>query len=150
MKYDQILNSISIEIYNFLTNDMNIRILKESSIEDFKLSMHTSLVEFTGNNCFKIIISVEEHLFNLLFDKIVTLEIEESQKEEFIDDLSNEITNTIVGLAIRHFPLEYQSLVLGVPYKIDGDSLSKGNGFDIKKSFEIRTSVGYFTCSVAK
>lgn len=137
---NDILDCIIDEAKIFLNNNMSLNIVEIKATKNNTLDTHISLIDLTGNEKFRVIISIEDRLFEILFHKFFKDGVEDSEKDELIDALPDEIINIIVGLAIRHFPLKYEDLVLGIPIKSSKENISNG--------IEIITSEGSLICTI--
>ena len=137
-----IVSSIVKEGALFLKNDMNIELIEIKSIQGITLGNHTGVVELTGNQRIMAVVSIDNNLFSVLFNKFFSIALENDEKNEFENELPNEIINTIVGLSIRHFPLNCDNLVLQPPLHIKKEKLNKMIAENKPKEFKISTING--------
>ena len=143
-----LLNCIIKESKQFLINDMKIDIIEIKKIPEHILENHISSINLTSSRKFKAIISSQDKLLDAIFDGFFPYGVDESEKKEIMDDLINELINTIVGLSIRNFPSEYKDLQLGLPVK-----LSKKETLTLLKNSNIQnvqiiTAYGNLSCTL--
>lgn len=143
-----ILNSIAKESALFLKNDMLLDVLEIKSIKNILLDNHIGLIELTGSEKYVVIISIENGLFDVIFNKFFKDGVEENEKIELVDALPDEIINTVTGLAIRNFSLNYNEIELGIPLKMDKDSILKMLSKNIYQNLKIVTNKGSLICTV--
>ena len=143
-----ILNSVVKESALFLKDDMLLELVEIKSIQNTILDNHIGLIEFVGSKKFTVIISIEENLFEVLFNKFFKDGVEDDEKVELVDALPDEIINTVTGLAIRNFPLNCDDLVLGTPLKVKKENILKIIDKNVSQYLEIITKEGSFICIV--
>ncbi len=145
-----ILNSIVKEANIFLSNDMSLEVLDIKFIEA-KLDSFTSCIELKNKHVnYCILLSVENTLLEKILYKFFKFGIEDDEKDELLDALPDEITNTIVGLAIKNFPSQFQDLELGIAYKITKDKMINIDQQTNFKSVKINTISGSLQYCVMK
>ena len=144
MKYDlkMIADTIIKEAQLYLKN-MDI---EHNNLEydiDFVQNTYSASIDLKNdNNCISLILSIDQQLFKIIFDKLFQMQLTSKEKIELEFELTKEIINTIVGLAIRHFSKKYDALVLQPPVNIDGDIVNKLNLQNNKKTMKIETNHG--------
>lgn len=133
----------------FLKSDMSLDIVETKVIHN-KLYSYISLINLLNSNSkFTVILSIEDKLLEELLNKFFEDGVEDDERDKLLDSLVDETINTVVGLAIKDFPIKYENLELGCPLKI-----SKQNALQLlndkdSQSLEIVTNSGSFICSVA-
>ncbi|MCK5110955.1 MAG: hypothetical protein KAQ94_05490 [Arcobacteraceae bacterium] len=143
-----ILNSVVKESALFLKDDMMLDLIEIKSIQNSILDNHIGLIEFVGSERFIVIISIEDNLFEVLFNEFFKDGVEDDEKLELVNALPDEIINTVTGLAIRNFPLNCDDLVLGTPLKVEKESIFKLLSENISQSLKIVTGAGSLICTV--
>ena len=145
-----ILSSIIEESEIFLENDMGLDLTGTKEIDEIILTNHFSLVDLTCDEKYTVVVSMEDNLFEALFNKFFEDGVSEDEKDELIEALPAEIANTVTGLAIKHFPLKIDKLELSVPFSLEKDEIVKMTNQKISKSMKINTKDGSFICIVSK
>ncbi len=136
------------ELKSFLKNDISLEIINTKAINN-KLYNNISLINLLGSDTkFTVILSMQSNLMEALLNKFFEDGVEADEKDELLSDLIDETTNTIVGLAIKDFPLKYENLELGFPLKISKEDALKLLNENNSQSLEITTTDGSFTSSV--
>lgn len=143
-----VLHCIKHETIAFLQNDMLLTIEDINVIKENLLKDNTSSIELKSDMKFTVIISIDNQLFNFLFNKFFTQKLEELEKKELEDVFSDEIINIVVGLAIRYFPKELNDFDLSVPYKLNEDNIEKLLNKNISQSLNLKTNNGSFIYTV--
>lgn len=143
-----ILNSIIKEAGLFLKDDMSLKIIKMETFDNIIQNIeYSSLITLKGSIDITVLISIDEKLFNILFNKFFKNGVIDDDKDELVDALSDEILNTIVGLSIKNFPSKFKELNLGIPFKLEKENMSN---YNLLKSFTINTLSGSLSCSIFK
>ncbi len=145
-----ILDSITKESEQFLENDMGLTLVETKQISDNGLDTHLSLIDLMGDEKYTVLISMDDKLFEVLFNNFFEDDVEDDERDELVDALPLEIANTVTGLAIRNFPLNVDALELGVPFNLEKESIFKVLNEKISKSLKIVTSEGSFICTVIR
>ena len=140
------------EINLYLQDTILLTVLDTNIMNKHNTSIYSSTINLTKDNDinFLIVISIQQKLFDTIFNKYFKNEdITNEEKEELIKALPDEIINTVVGLSIKRLPKEDQDFTLSLPEKIDeniSSILSKHKNITIK----ITTDMGSLGCTVIK
>ncbi|HIP12873.1 MAG TPA: hypothetical protein EYG97_01630 [Arcobacter sp.] len=134
----KIIECIQKEIDLFICQSMSLEIIEKRNDIECIGKRYFSTITLEDKGLFTITMNIDDDLFDVFFNNFFDCELEENEKEELIDALPSEIINTIVGLAIKDFPEEFENLQLGLP------SLESINGADYQFSntFSIKTNNG--------
>jgi hypothetical protein len=143
-----ILNSVVKESALFFKDDMNIDILEIKTENNINLDDHFGVIKFEGSKEYIVIISMDNKIFEVLFNKFFQDGVTDDEKEELIDALPDEIINTVAGLAIRNFPLNCDDLELSVPIKMEKEQILELSNKNKFQNYKIITSDGDFICTV--
>ena len=144
MKYDLkiIADAITKETQLYLKN-MDIEYNTIENDTKFVSNNYLSSIDLSNNaESISLILSMDQPLFKIIFDKLFTMQLALEEKIELENELTKEISNTIVGLAIQYFPKEYADLVLQPPINIEDDIVTKLNLQKNKKIIKIDTNYG--------
>ncbi|MCK5294665.1 MAG: chemotaxis protein CheX [Arcobacteraceae bacterium] len=143
-----ILNSVVKEAALFLRDDMKINILEIKAINDINLDDYIGVIKFIGSEEYIVIISMDDKIFEILFNKFFQDGVASDEKEELVNALPDEIINNVAGLAIRNFPLNCDDLELSLPVKIEKEKILELLDKNNFQHYKIITSDGDFDCSV--
>jgi hypothetical protein len=110
------------------------------------LDTNLSSINLTGDEEFTVFISMDDSLFNAIFDKYFRDILEENEKILLQNELSDEVINTVVGLSIDCFPKIYDDLVISIPLKVTKKDILKYKDY---ATTVIKTDKGSFICRVA-
>jgi hypothetical protein len=143
-----IIECIKKESINFFQNDMKLDIVEIKPIQDYLSLGHFSSIELNSNINLIISLDIEDKLFDILFDKFFKDGVEESEKDELVNALPDEIINIIVGLSINSFPQKYREMVLGLPLELKKEEIQDILDINISQSCKITTLDGSLICTV--
>jgi|GEM_PF-4349809 len=143
-----VLHCIKHETIGFLQNDMLLTITDVNVIKENLLKNNTSSIELKSDMKFTVIISIDNQLFDFMFNKFFIESLDKIEKQELEDVFSDEIINIVVGLAIRYFPKELNDFELSVPYKLNEDNIEELLNKNISQSLNLKTNKGNFIYTV--
>ena len=143
-----IIDCIKKESINFFQNDMKLDIVDVKPIQDYLSLGHFSSIELSSNINLIISLDIEDKLFDILFDKFFKDGVEDSEKDELVNALPDEIINIIVGLSINSFPQKYREMVLGLPLELKKEEIQDILDINISQSCKITTPDGSLICTV--
>lgn len=130
----------------FLLNDINVEVIKTSECKHNVLDKYVALVSFEGTKSFLCCIGIDDSLLQKTFKEMIPFEINSEEKEEMIKSLTDEVINTVAGLAISKFPPKYDDLTMSTPLVIDENILDVLNTKKLILSKRIETNFGDFIC----
>jgi len=147
-----ILESLILQTKLFLSDDMDIEIVKVEIDEDnpakLLLKDYTSMIGTGGTFNTMIVISYDNEMLDYLVDLFMEgEEVEEEEKEEIYDSVSGETINTIIGLALPTFPNRGKGVTITPPITInDASNIKKYKDSNIVSAI-ITTEVGKLSIS---
>ena len=143
-----IIDCIKKESLNFFQNDMKLDIVEVKPIQDYLSIGHFSSIELSSNINLIISLDIEDKLFYILFDKFFKDGVEDSEKDELVNALPDEIINIIVGLSISSFPKEYREMTLGLPLELKKEEIQNILDTNVSQSCKLTTPDGSLICTV--
>ena len=96
----------------------------------------TALINIKGVLDGLVIFSFNQDLVDHLFEKTILYQVSETEKADYFDDLTREITNTILGNALARFEEMNCFLEIGLP-----TILCNRNGYLKNSNFQIRSAL---------
>jgi len=139
---DVIVGSIVKEGALFLKNEMQLDLIEIKAIKDISFGKYIGAIELIGQDKVVVVSSIDKELFEVIFNKMFQIELDEDERKELENDMSNEILNTIVGLSIKYFPLNCDTLELQPPLEVTKTQLKDLIGSNKLKRFKITTQYG--------
>jgi len=134
----------------FLKDDMSIEVHGSRVCDKTNFDTHYALVGFNGSANLLVLISIDNQVLENIYKVFVDYEVSEEEKNEMMNELPDEVINTVAGLAIASFPKEYDDLVMSTPLAADKytlDNIEKNNP-SISKS--VQTLYGEMICTIIK
>lgn len=144
---DFILEAIITEARIYLEDHEGLNLIETKTWRENPLIQRIALIDFEGVIKITILICIEEQLFQVIFNHYFE-SVSPNEIEELEDALPDEIINMIVGLSIRNFPKELDSLKLSVPYKLSSENLKPIFLFGKHKTKTLTTEYGNISFSI--
>lgn len=132
-----ILDALILQSKLFLNGDMGINIedvkTDEVDINKLKLKDYTSMVGTGGSLNILIVITYEQSLLDYLMEQFLEgEEVSEDERQDYLDSVSGEVINTIIGLALPTFPNRGKGVTITPPIMInDASNISKNKNSEI-------------------
>ncbi len=146
----EILEAIIEVSKNFLKDDISVEVTDKCISKDCTALKNYAAVTYKGEVDLLFVLCLDDLLLNSVYKVFIPVVVSLEDKNEMMKEISNEIINTIAGLAISKFPKPYNNLELSPPLYIKKSEilfLKEGN-FNIAKVIE--TSDGNFCCTIIK
>ena len=132
----------------FLENDINVQILDVCRYEEIAQNQYSALVKFESSANFYCRIYIDKPLLGCILQVMVPFLLSDEEKEELYESLTQEVVNTVAGLAIASFPLKYENALMSQPLMLDEKTVTTVTTDTFFVSKMIRTDCGNFTCSI--
>jgi len=110
-----ILEAVVSESKLFLEDEIKIDVLDIENVKEFEIGKYISSISLVDDTEFRVVITIEEKLFDFIFKSFFDEDEIASDKEELIAALPDEIINIVVGLAIKNFPVKHKDKKLSIP-----------------------------------
>jgi len=132
-----ILDALILQSKLFLNGDMGINIedvkTDEVDINKLQLKDYTSMVGTGGSLNILIVITYQQSLLDYLMEQFLEgEEVSEDERQDYLDSVSGEVINTIIGLALPTFPNRGKGVTITPPIMInDASHITKNKNSEI-------------------
>lgn len=146
----RILDCIIKASQSFFQKDMQIdfKEVTSSNNDINEVINHIAAIKLEGNSSVLVIVVIDKKLLDALYDIFFTITLNKEEKKQMLDALPGEVINTVVGLAMQNFDVQFDDLVLSEPIYINHFMIED---YKINNSYcskDIETTFGNFNCIV--
>ncbi|MDA7817624.1 ATP-binding protein [Sulfurimonas sp.] len=148
-KCNSIFESVSTQVETYIKDTLEIEVKSKKNIPAIIIQNNYAQINFLDDFIGSVIIVFSNDFRDQLNAKLIPDGFNEADKEWLIQELPNEVLNTIVGLSIQHFDKTFGEINITAPIHIENLHLNRS----VKKSKnkfiqEFETDFGSLTCIV--
>lgn len=147
---DQVLSNVILQTQAFIEESTDIEFYTNKTVDIFETRDDNCYIKTDNEFKSTIAFSIDRRLIDKMCS-VMFSGIPKEDQENLKDELINEITNTVIGLAIQNFPDDIKNTSISIPYSFDEKSIQalieSSDEYIIKN---IYTSDGKISCMLLK
>lgn len=134
----------------FLKDDICVEVISTCRADDIEVMSNFATVTYRGDIDLLFVLGIDDLLLQSIYDFFIPVSVAKEEKKELLEELPNEVINTIAGLVISKFPKPYDTLELSPPLCMKKEEIMvlKETNFNVAKT--IKTKKGNFCCTIIK
>lgn len=150
-KCENICTSITEQTIFYLQVTIDVEIINTQVTEEAIIEKNYAQIDFHGKFNSTVIMIFPDDTVDLLSSTLIPDGFSKEDMKWLVQELPNEVLNTIVGLSIQHFDKNLQDIEMSPPMHLDNLQLMKAiRSSKDKYMQEIETSFGKIMCIVLK
>lgn len=148
-KYENICTNISMQTEVFLRESLKLEIKNIVQITNVLIDKNYAQIDLYGSFNASVIMIFSDEIIDLMSATLIPKSFNETDIEWMMQELPNEVLNTIIGLSLQYFDKSLEDIKISPPIHLDNFYLTKLLKDTQNKYIQkIETSMGKLVCIV--